>query len=82
MDSDDWSGSPEDPPADPAVTESGTMIIRTWSEPGHPQGFRARITYGQTHALDVNTVSTADPDEVLRVVHEWLAAQPGNNRGA
>lgn len=77
MNDNDWSDSPEDPLAPSAVPESGTLIIRTWSEPGHRQEFRARITYGQTHGLDVNTVSTADPDEVLRVVQEWLAAKPG-----
>lgn len=58
----------------------GTMIIRTWLESGHLGGFRARIIYGQTLGFDQNTVTTADPNEVLKVVQHWLAAQPGAPR--
>lgn len=71
-----WPGSGDN------ADESGippieTMIIRRWQEPDHPQGFRARITYGQTPGIARSTVSTADPNEVLRVVQQWLAGQPG-----
>lgn len=62
---------------DPEVPAVETMIISRWDEPGHPQGFRARITYGKTPGIGPNTVSTADPAEVLRVVQEWLGGQPG-----
>jgi hypothetical protein len=65
---------PDDHEDDPAL---GTLLIRTWYEPGHPQRLRARITYGQTPGIALRTVATTDPDEILRVVQEWLAAQPG-----
>lgn len=64
------AGSAEIPPVE-------TIIISRWYEPGHTQGFRARMTFGQTSGTARSTVSTADPDEVLRVVQEWLAGQPG-----
>lgn len=74
---DHWSDPPDDHQTDPATPAFGTMIIRTWYEPGHPPGFRARITYGQTPGMEPSAAYTADPAEVLRVVQEWLAAQPG-----
>lgn len=70
---DRWPDSADDPEV-PAVE---TMIISRWHEPDHPQGFRARITYGQTPGRGPNTVASADPDEVLRMVQEWLACRPG-----
>lgn len=72
-----WSEPAGESGADPEVPSTGLLIIRTWHEPGHPQGFRARITYGQTAGGHQDTVSTADPAEVLKVVKRWLAAQPG-----
>lgn len=55
----------------------GAMIIRTWLESGHLEGFRARITYGETPGYTQSDVTTVDPNEVLEVVRHWLAAQPG-----
>jgi hypothetical protein len=55
---------------------SGVLVIRTWSEPGHPQGFRARITYGDSSSTH-HMVATSDPAEVLEVVKSWIASQPG-----
>lgn len=52
----------------------GTLVIRTWFEPGREPGFRARIMFGQAVAGQ-NSVATADPDEVLQVVRQWLEAQ-------
>lgn len=72
-----WSESPRDPGADPETPSIGLLIIRTWHEPGHPQGFRARITYRRATGSGQYTVATADPAEVLKVVKRWLAAQPG-----
>jgi hypothetical protein len=68
-----WVESTEDA----GVPPMGTMIIRTWRESGHLGGFRARIIYGQTPGIDQSTVTTADPNEVLKVVQHWLAAQSG-----
>jgi hypothetical protein len=62
---------------DPEVPAVETMIISRWHEPGHPQGFRARITYRQTPGSGPSTVASADPDEVLRMVQQWLAGRPG-----
>lgn len=75
-----WPGS-GDKTDDSEIPPVETMIIRRWQEPDHPRGFRARIIYGQTPGIARSTVSTADPNEVLRVVQEWLAAQPGIARG-
>lgn len=66
--------SDEDEP-DPAMPCMGTLVIRTWHEPDQTPGFRARITYSQAPGDESSTVSTADQDEVLRVVHWWLSAQ-------
>ena len=71
-----WS-EPSRPGDDPDSPSTGLLIIRTWHEPGHPQGFRARITYSQKSGSRQDTVATADPAEVLKVVKRWLAAQPG-----
>lgn len=71
------SGTADQHGAEPELPTTGTLIIRTWNEPGQVTGFRARVTYGQTPGSGPSTVSTADPDEVLRVVREWLSAQPG-----
>ncbi|WP_426226428.1 hypothetical protein [Pseudarthrobacter sp. DSP2-3-2b1] len=73
----DDDGSATDDADDREAPAAETMIISRWHEPGHPQGFRARITYGRTPGAGPRTVSTADPDEVLRVVQEWLASGPG-----
>jgi hypothetical protein len=62
--------------SDPAMTGMGTLVIRTWHEPDQAPGFRARIIYSRAPADEPNTVSTADKDEVLRVVRQWLFAQP------
>jgi hypothetical protein len=67
----------------PGVPDGGTLVIRTWHE-HHAQlpGFRARITYGPALGNEHTTVSTADPDQVLRVVQQWLLTQtaaPGGN---
>ncbi|SEQ79143.1 hypothetical protein SAMN05444745_11116 [Arthrobacter sp. OV608] len=72
-----WSDSDEDSGAAPEVPAVNTMIIRTWYEPSHDQGFRARITYSKTLDNSQNTVTTADSAEVLRVVQQWLSIQPG-----
>jgi hypothetical protein len=70
----------DDPPS--GVTdenESGpamaALVIRTWNEPDQAPGFRARLTYSQAPDEDPRTISTADPDEVLRLVRQWLNAR-------
>ena len=62
--------------SDPAMPSMGTLVIRTWHEPDHTQGFRARIIYSQAPGDEPTTVSTADQEEVLSVVRQWLFAQP------
>jgi hypothetical protein len=76
MRDDRWSDS-ADEDGDTEVPAVETMIISRWHEPGHPQGFRARLTYGQTPGSGPSTVASADPDDVLRMVQEWLARRPG-----
>jgi hypothetical protein len=70
------SGFSDENESDPVMPSTGTLVIRTWDEPGQTPGFRARVTYSQAPGDEPGTVSTADPDEVLRVVRRWLSAQP------
>lgn len=77
MHHDNWSDSAGGYEAHPGIPAAGVLVIRTWHEPGHPQAFRARITYGQTSGSDQTTLATADPAEVLKVVRRWLATQAG-----
>lgn len=72
-----WSGSADDFDPDRNAPAAGIMIIRTWWDPVHPQGFRARISYGQAPGIDQTIVATANPAEILEVVKRWLATQPG-----
>jgi hypothetical protein len=67
--------SDEDAP-DPVMPSMGTLVIRTWHEPDQTPGFRARVTYSQALGDEPSTVATADPDEVLSVVRQWLSARP------
>jgi hypothetical protein len=76
--------SDERPPAisDAARAESaeapmGTLVIRTWGEPNQLPGFRARLTYGHDLNNPTKTFSTADPEEALSFVRQWLFDQPG-----
>lgn len=69
------SGISDHDGTDSAMLSMGTLVIRTWYEPDQVPGFRARVTYGQTPGNEPNTVSTADPDEVLNVVRKWLFSQ-------
>ena len=69
------SGSSDEDASDPAMPSMGTLVIRTWHEPDQRPGFRARVTFSQAPDDEPSTVSTADPDEVLSVVRQWLLAQ-------
>jgi hypothetical protein len=61
-----------------AIPPMGTLVIRTWYEPDQVSGFRARLTYGRGPGGEANTFSSADPEEVLSIVRQWLFAQPGS----
>jgi hypothetical protein len=66
--------------SDEAESEAGvpsmrTLVIRTWYERGQTPTFRSRVTYSETPSGEPSTISTADPDEVLSVVQQWLAGQ-------
>jgi hypothetical protein len=56
----------------------GTLVVGTWNEPNQTSGFRARITYIQHPGDQPTTVSTADPEEVVSVVRQWLLTQSGS----
>jgi hypothetical protein len=62
---------------DSAALSLGTLVIRTWVEPEHGHGFRARVTATQVPDAGPMTVTTADPEEVLAVVRQWLLTRPG-----
>lgn len=70
------AGSDAGREGDSDVPDGGTLVIRTWHEhPAQLSGFRARITFGPALGNEHTTVSTADPDQVLRVVQQWLLTQ-------
>jgi hypothetical protein len=66
------SGVSDENESDPAMA---ALVIRTWNEPDQAPGFRARLTYSQAPDDEPRTISTADPDEVLRLVRQWLNAR-------
>lgn len=70
------SGISDEDASDPVMPSMGTLVIRIWHEPGQTPGFRARITYTQAPDDEPGTVSTADQDEVLSFVRQWLSARP------
>jgi hypothetical protein len=79
MTTDDRPSGISDEP-DPAMPSMGTLVIRTWHESDQTPGFRARIIYSRAPGDEPSTVSTADQDEVLSVVRQWLfdqAVPPG-----
>jgi hypothetical protein len=79
MTSDDRPSGISDPDGtNSAMPYMGTLVIRTWYEPDQVPGFRARLTYGRGPGGETNTVASADPNEVLSLVRQWLFAQPGS----
>jgi hypothetical protein len=62
---------------DSAALSLGTLVIRTWLEPEHEHGFRARVTATRVPDAGPTTVNTTDPEEVLAVVRQWLRTRPG-----
>jgi hypothetical protein len=66
------SGVSDENESDPAMA---ALVIRTWNEPDQAPGFRARLTYSQAPDEEPRTISTADPNEVLRLVRQWLNAR-------
>lgn len=79
MASDDGlSGISDQDGTDAAMPPIGTLVIRTWNEPDQVLGFRARLTYSRGLYGKPHTVATADPDEALRLVRQWLFAQAGS----
>jgi hypothetical protein len=56
---------------------AGTLVIRKWTEPHQVEGFRARLTYSDELEDEPKTFSSADPNEILAIVGEWLLAQSG-----
>lgn len=54
-----------------------TLVIRTWEEPDQTPGFRARLTYGSDLDDSTKTMATADREEALSFVQQWLFDRPG-----
>lgn len=74
-------GGPVAAAAQEPGTGGGTFVIRTWFEPGQESGFRARVTFGESQGGPHGTAAAVHPDEVLRLVEEWLSAQRGGRAG-
>ena len=73
------SGSSDAAQSDGAIPSMGTLVIRTWDEPDQTPSFRARLTYSQAPDDDPTSTCTADPEELLSVVRQWLSARPGTS---
>lgn len=71
------SAAPSQPCPEAPTQAQGTLVIRTWWEPDHVHGFRARVTSTPAVEAGPTIVTTADPEEVLAVVRRWLIARPG-----
>jgi hypothetical protein len=79
MTSDDRPSGISDPDGTgSAIPPMGTLVIRTWYEPDQVHGFRARLTYSRGPEGEPDSVSTADPDEAVSIVRQWLLSQPGS----
>ncbi|MCU1548222.1 MAG: hypothetical protein JWO29_1173 [Arthrobacter sp.] len=79
MTHDDWpSGGSDQDQTDSAARSMGTLVIRTWNEPDQTPGFRARLSFSQRLDDQPSTIATADPEEVLSVVRQWLFTQRGS----
>lgn len=59
--------------------EDATLVIRCWEEKGHPEPFRARVTYSCAKDLETNQYA-ANAEQVLTIVREWLAACADHER--
>lgn len=62
---------------EPGEARMRTLVIRSWEEPDHDNGFRARLTYGDDQGDARQTFATADPEEALNLVRQWLLDRPG-----
>jgi hypothetical protein len=49
-----------------------TLVIRSWEQHDHDGGFRARLTYDADQGDSPKTFATADPEEALNLVRQWL----------
>jgi len=71
------SGGSDQDPAKSEGGPTGSLVIGTWNEADQESGFRARITYIRHSGDQPTTVLTADPEEVMSVVRQWLLTQSG-----
>ena len=65
----------DDDTAASTMPPAGTLVIRTWYERERAPGFRARVTYSGVPGDEPGVVASADPDEVLTIVRQWLSDQ-------
>ena len=65
------------------VDEGGSspsiMVIQVWHEPGHEQGFRARLMSNPGTGSDPQVSVVAGPEEVVESVRIWLAELTGTD---
>jgi hypothetical protein len=69
------SGISDEDESDSSMPSMGTLVIRTWHESNQEPSFRARVTYSQVPGDEPGTAYSANPNEVLSVVRQWLFAQ-------
>ncbi len=63
------------------VSGQGTMVIRAWTEPGHDQGFRARLTFSTDATSQASMVVASSEEEVIAAVRAWLTRLPHETDG-
>lgn len=63
------------------VSGQGTMVIRAWTEPGHTNGFRARLTFSADATSEASMVVASNEEEVIAAVRAWLTRLPRETDG-
>jgi hypothetical protein len=58
-----------------------TMVIRAWIEPGHEDGFRARLTVADESGKPGSPTVTSAPADVIDAVRAWLAKVQASENG-
>jgi hypothetical protein len=68
---------PDLTPPEPSTYADGVMVISAWSG-GVAGGLLARITMGKEGATPPDVRVVTDPDDLHRVIDEWLESLGGS----
>ncbi len=57
----------------PGVVGEATLVIRAWLEPEAENALRIRMMFSDAPSTEPTMVVTADAEQAVRAVREWLA---------